>query len=271
MENMSGVITLIPARMNSSRLPGKALLDIGGKSLIQRVYENVLSAIDCDVVIASPDEGIIRACDGFGARAVLTARGLPSGTDAIADALRKIDPNGRLYDRVVNFQGDSVNVNPRVTWPLIDMVGRTGCDMATCAALFDSECDVTDPNNVKVVMGLKPDQTEGRALYFTRAAAPYIRDPERRDINRDFYHHIGIYVFKTESLHRFVSLPEGVLEARERLEQLRMIENGMTIHAKLVARLKITDGAPADVNTPEEYEMTKKSLIHIPRASRRGG
>jgi 3-deoxy-manno-octulosonate cytidylyltransferase (CMP-KDO synthetase) len=244
--------------MDSARLPGKALLDLNGKSVIRRVYENVRGAIQGDVFIASPDEEIIRECKSFGAPAVLTARGLPSGTDAIADALRSIDPGGGAYDVVVNFQGDGVNVDPRVNLPLIEMAERDGCDMATCGMAFQSEHDVPDPNMVKIVMGLRPGETEGRALYFTRAAAPYIRDPERSGINRDFYHHVGIYVFKAEALRRMVSLPEGVLEAREKLEQLRMLENGMTIRAKIIDRLKLIDDAPADVNTPEEYEEAKK-------------
>ncbi|MDR3255760.1 MAG: 3-deoxy-manno-octulosonate cytidylyltransferase [Synergistaceae bacterium] len=255
------MITFIPVHMNSARLPGKTLLDINGKSILQRVYENVRWAIDGEVVIASPDEEIIDVCRTFGGRAVLTAQGLPSGTDAIADALRNIDADGKDYDIAVDFQGDGVNVDPRVNLPLIEMVRRTGCDMATCCMTFKSERDVLDPNMVKIVMGLRPGETEARALYFTRAAAPYIRDPERSGLNKDYYHHIGIYVFRTDALRRVVSLPEGVLEAREKLEQLRMLENGMTIRAKLIDRLKLVDEAPADINTPEEYEVAKRWIF----------
>jgi len=258
---LPGTITLIPVHMNSARLPGKALLDLNGKSIVRRVYENVSEAFPGDVAVVSPDEEIMDACRACGARAVMSARGLPSGTDAIADALRILDPDGSRYDIVVDFQGDSVNVDPRVNLPLMDIVRRTGCDMATCGMVFSSGRDVADPNMVKIVMSLRPGETEGQALYFTRAAAPFIRDPERSGINKDFYHHIGIYVFKAESLRRAVSLPEGVLEAREKLEQLRMLENGMTIRAKLVDRLKLIEEAPADINTPEEYETAKKWII----------
>jgi 3-deoxy-manno-octulosonate cytidylyltransferase (CMP-KDO synthetase) len=247
--------------MDAVRLPGKALLDIKGRSILRRVYENVSAAADGEIVVASPDEEITRHCKEFGARAVLTAKGLASGTDAIADALRTVDPGGDVYDIAVNFQGDGVNVDPRVNVPLIEMIERTGCDMATCCMKFGSERDVADPNMVKVVMGLRPGETEGRALYFTRASAPYIRDSERDGINRDFYHHIGIYVFRADALRRAVSLPEGVLEAREKLEQLRMLENGMTIRAKLIERLKLIDEAPADINTPEEYETAKRRIL----------
>ena len=255
---LSNVITLIPVHLDSARLPRKALLDLSGKSLIQRVYENVSGALIGDVAVASPDEEIIAECERFGAHSVLTARGLPSGTDAIADALRRLDPDGGKYDIVVNFQGDSVNVDPRVNLPLIEIVERGGCDMATCGMIFSSEMEIADPNMVKIVMGLRPGETEGRALYFTRAAAPYVRDPERDGVNRDFYHHIGIYAFSADSLRRVVSLPEGVLEKREKLEQLRMLENGMTIIAKLIGSLKLIEEAPADINTPEEYEEAQK-------------
>ena len=106
-------------------------------------------------------------------------------------------------------------------------------------------------------MGLAKGQKEGRCLYFTRAVAPYTRDPEKCD-NQDYYHHIGIYVYKASSLKRFVSLPVGVLEKRESLEQLRALENGMTIRAKIIDKIKLIDEAPADVNTPEEYQAALK-------------
>jgi 3-deoxy-manno-octulosonate cytidylyltransferase (CMP-KDO synthetase) len=258
---LTRIITLIPVQIGSARLPGKALLDINGKSLLQRVFENVSGAILGDVAVASPDEEVIDACGVFGARAVLTAKGLPSGTDAIADALRIIESRGGKYDIVVDFQGDNVNVDPRVNIPLIEMIERTGCDMATCGMVFGSPQNIADPNMVKIVMGLRQGETEGRALYFTRAAAPYVRDPERTGVNKDYYHHIGIYVFKAQSLARVASLPEGALEAREKLEQLRLLENGMTIRAKLIERLKLIDEAPADVNTQEEYEAVKRWIL----------
>ena len=108
-------------------------------------------------------------------------------------------------------------------------------------------------------MGLREGETEGRCLYFTRAAAPFIRNPEKVQ-NHDYYHHIGIYVFKAASLKKFVSLPVGVLEARESLEQLRALENGMTIRAKIVETMKLVEEAPADINTPEEYEQACKVI-----------
>lgn len=254
---MSKVITMIPVRMAASRLPNKPLLDINGKSVIQRVYENVRKVIPGDVVIAAGDQAIVDECKKFGALSVLTDPSLPSGTDRIAVALKEIDPDGTKYDIVVNFQGDNINVDPRVNLPLIEMVERTGCDIATCGRVMTDEADINNPNMVKIVMGIKDGEKEGRCLYFTRASAPFIRNPEKSKTH-NFYHHIGIYVFKASALHKMVSLPVGVLEDREALEQLRALEAGMTIRAQVVDNIKLVEEAPADVNTPEEYEEAKK-------------
>ena len=254
---MSKVITMIPVRMAATRLPNKPLLDINGKSLIQRVFENVRKVIPGDVVVAAGDKAIVDECVKFGAKAVLTDPSLPSGTDRIASALKEIDPDGTKYDIVVNFQGDNINVDPSVCLPLVKMVEDTGCDIATCGMVFKSEKDVNDPNMVKIVMGIKDGEDEGRCIYFTRAPAPFIRNPEKSK-SHNFYHHIGIYVYKAESLKRIVSLPVGVLEDREALEQLRAIEDGMTIRAKVIGGMKLVDEAPADINTMEEYEEAKK-------------
>ncbi|MBP3616166.1 MAG: 3-deoxy-manno-octulosonate cytidylyltransferase [Alphaproteobacteria bacterium] len=254
---MSKVITMIPVRMAATRLPNKPLLDINGKSAIQRVYENVKAVIPGDVVVAAGDQAIVDECVKFGAKAVLTDPKLPSGTDRIAAALKEIDPDGTKYDIVVNFQGDNINVDPKVNLPLIEMVEKTGCDIATCGRVMLDEKDINDPNMVKIVMGIKDGETEGRCLYFTRASAPYIRNPEK-SMTHNFYHHIGIYVFKASSLQKMVSLPVGVLEDREALEQLRALEAGMTIRAKVVDNIKLIEEAPADINTPEEYEEAKK-------------
>jgi len=254
---MSRVITMIPARMASSRLPNKILLDVNGKSVLQRVYENVKAVIEGDVVIAAGDKEIVEEAKKFGAQAVLTDASLPSGTDRIAAALKELDPDGTKYDIVVDFQGDGINVDPKINLDLIEMIERTDCDIATCGMKFRKETDVTDPSMVKICMGLRDGEDEGRCLYFTRAAAPYIRDPNK-NVNKDYYHHIGIYVFKASSLQKMVSLPVGVLEARESLEQLRALENGMHIRAKIINNIKLIEKAPADINTMEEYQEALK-------------
>ena len=248
---------MIPVRMASTRLPNKPLLEVNGKTVIQRVYENVKASVPGDIIIAAGDQVLVDEAKKFGATAILTDPKLPSGTDRIAAALKQIDPDGTKYDIVVDFQGDGLNVDPKVNLDLIDMIERTDCDIATCGMVFKNEKDVQDPSMVKIVMGLHEGEKEGRCLYFTRAAAPYIRDPAKCK-NHDYYHHIGIYVFKAKSLQKMVSLPVGVLEGRESLEQLRALENGMTIRAKIVDNMKLVDNAPADINTPEEYEEACK-------------
>lgn len=250
---------MIPVRMASSRLPNKPLVDINGKTLIHHVYDNVKKVIKGDVYVAAGDQAIIDECAKFGAPAILTDPALPSGTDRIAAALKQIDPDGKKYDIVVNFQGDGLNVDPAINNELIEMVERTDCDIATCGMIFKTDADAQNPTNVKIVMGLRDGETEGRCLYFTRAVAPYTRNPEKCP-NQDLYHHIGIYVYKASSLQKIVELPVGVLENRESLEQLRALENGMYIRAKLIQNLKLVAEAPADVNTPEELSEARKYI-----------
>lgn len=246
-------ITMIPVRMASQRFPNKPLCDLKGKTLIQRVYENVMATGAGDIVIAAGDQSIVDHCKTFGAEAILTDPKLPSGTDRIAAALKIIDPAGKKYDYVVNFQGDNINVDPKINLKLIDLMQRTGADLTTAAKIITDEGDKTNPNIVKVAMGLRPGQTEGRCLYFSRATIPFTREPQECP-NQDLYHHIGVYCFNASSLQRMVAAPEGVLENRERLEQLRLLELGMTCHAVIVDKIKLIEAAPADINTPEEYE-----------------
>ncbi|MBO4284666.1 MAG: 3-deoxy-manno-octulosonate cytidylyltransferase [Alphaproteobacteria bacterium] len=252
---MTNVITMMPVRLAATRLPNKPLLDINGKTLVQRVYENVEKAMKgkTDIAVAAGDQKIVDEVQKFGGTAVLTDPNLPSGTDRIAAALKVLDPKGEKYDIVVDFQGDNLNVDPKVCLPLVEMVQKTNCDIATCGMIIKNEEDKTNPNVVKIVMGLKEGEDEGRCLYFTRATAPYTRNPEKCK-NQDLYHHIGIYVFKAASLQKMVSLPTGVLENRESLEQLRALENGMTIRAKIIDKIKLIDEAPADINTEEDLK-----------------
>ena len=259
---MSNVITLIPVRMKATRLPNKPLLDVNGRTVLERVCENVKKYIKGDVYVAAGDQEIVDACKKYGVPAILTDPALPSGTDRIAAALKQIDPSGKKYDIVVNFQGDGLNVDPRVNLPLIEMVEKGGCDIATCGMIFKTKEASDNPTNVKIVMGLRDGEKEGRALYFTRAAnCPFTRDPAKIK-NQDLYHHIGIYVYTADALRRMVSLPVGVLEARESLEQLRALEDGMVIRARIITQeeMKLNQDAPADVNTPEELEEARKYI-----------
>jgi len=250
---MSKVVTMIPVRMASQRFPNKPLCDIKGKTLIQRVYEHVMATNAGDVLIAAGDQVIVDHCKSFGAQAVLTDPKLPSGTDRIAAALKTIDPTGTKYDYVVNFQGDNINVDPKINLKLIDLMQRTGADLTTAAKVIIDEADKINPNIVKIAMGLREGQKEGRCLYFSRATIPFTREPQECK-NQDLYHHIGVYCFNAQSLQRMVSAPEGVLENREKLEQLRLLELGMSCHAIIIDKIKLIEEAPADINTREEYE-----------------
>lgn len=255
---MSKVITMIPTRMAATRLPNKPLIDINGKPMIQRIYENVKATIPGDICIAAGDKEIVEAAEKFGAKAILTDPSLPSGTDRIAMALKELDPDGSKYDIVVNFQGDNINVDPAINNQLIKIVEETNCDVATCGMIFKSMEEAENPSNVKIVMGLENGKRQARALYFTRALAPYIRNPEKCD-NHDYYHHIGIYVFKTSVLKKFTDMKQGILEKREALEQLRFLENGYHIQALIVDKIKLNDKAPADINTLEDLEAFRKA------------
>ncbi len=258
---MSNIITVIPARLKATRLPNKPLLEVNGKTIIRRVCENVMKYIKSDVYVAAGDKEIIEECNKIGIKSILTDPALPSGTDRIAAALDQIDPSGKKYDIIVNFQGDGLNVDPRVNLPLIKMIEKGDCDIATCGMIFKDQKSIEDPTNVKIVMGLRNGELEGRALYFTRAVCPYIRDPDK-PVNKDYYHHIGIYVYKANSFKRMVSLPVGVLEDRESLEQLRALEDGMIIKAKIITseEMKLIQEAPADINTPTELEEARKYI-----------
>ena len=257
---MSKIVTMIPARLASSRLPNKPLLDINGKTLIQRVYENVKKVVPGDIYVAAGDQAIVDECNKFGAKAILTDPFLPSGTDRIAAALKEIDPTGEKYDIVVNFQGDAVNVDPEINNTLIEIVERTGCDIATCGRIFKNMPDAQSPSNVKIIMGLREGEKEGRCLYFTRSLAPHTRNPEKAK-NQDLYHHIGIYVYSAKALKKIVELPVGVLEDREALEQLRALENGMVIRALLIENLSLNNAAPADIDTEEELMEARKYIF----------
>lgn len=248
--------------MKATRLPNKPLLDVNGKTVLERVCENVKKYIDSDIYVAGGDQEIIDACKNYNIPAILTDPNLPSGTDRIASALQQIDPSNTKYDIVVNFQGDGLNVDPRVNLPLIKMVEKGNCDIATCGMVFKSREESDNPTNVKIVMGLREGEREGRALYFTRAGnCPFTRDVDKIK-NQDLYHHIGIYVYTTIALKKMVSLPTGVLEERESLEQLRALENGMTIMARIIEKdeMVLNIDAPADINTVEELELARKYI-----------
>jgi 3-deoxy-manno-octulosonate cytidylyltransferase (CMP-KDO synthetase) len=240
-------IVLIPARMASTRLPNKPLADIGGAPMIVWVWRQAVAAKVGPVVVAAAEREIADAIEKAGGRAVLTDPDLPSGTDRINAALKAIDPEG-VHDVVVNLQGDLPALDPDFVSISVETLGPTGADIATLAAEIDDPADYDNPSVVKPVVVWDVTGTRGRALYFTRARAPWGEGA--------LYHHVGIYAFRREALSRFVALPPSPLEKREKLEQLRALEAGMSI---AVARV---DEVPLSVDTPADLARARKVLGH---------
>ncbi|HJS46096.1 MAG TPA: 3-deoxy-manno-octulosonate cytidylyltransferase [Rhizomicrobium sp.] len=238
-------ILLIPARMASTRLPGKPLADIGGVPMIVRVWARAMAAGLGPVVVASAEKAIVAAVEKAGGRAVLTDPALPSGSDRIWAALMSADPQG-AHDVVVNLQGDLPALDPEQLKTVVAALAKSGADIATLAAPIDNAADEANPAVVKAVVAWDAQERLGRALYFTRTRAP--------GGEGTLYHHIGLYAYRREALESFVALPPSALEQREKLEQLRALEAGMSI---AVARV---DEAPLSVDTPADLEKARKQL-----------
>jgi 3-deoxy-manno-octulosonate cytidylyltransferase (CMP-KDO synthetase) len=234
-------IVVIPARMASTRLPGKPLAEIAGVPMIVRVWRQAVAAGVGPVVVAAAEREIADAIEAAGGRAVMTTPELPSGSDRVFEALGKV---GGEHDVVVNLQGDLPALEPADIRAVVDALG--GADIATLAARIDDPADFDNPSVVKPVVAWDAGGRLGRALYFTRARAPSGEGA--------LYHHIGIYAFRHAALARFVALPPSALEKREKLEQLRALEAGMSI---AVARV---DAVPLSVDTPADLEKARKLL-----------
>ncbi|MDD9878556.1 MAG: 3-deoxy-manno-octulosonate cytidylyltransferase [Magnetovibrio sp.] len=238
-------IVLIPARLASTRLPNKPLAEIGGQPMIVQVWNRAREADVGPVVVACAEQAIFEAVRDAGGEAVLTDPDHPSGSDRIFEALAKTDGEGR-FDAVVNLQGDLPTIAPDAVRAVLGPLSESTCDIATLVAEITDPAERDDPNVVKAVLAMAPGAGVGRALYFSRATVPTGDGP--------LYHHIGIYAYRRLALERFVTLDPGVLEARERLEQLRALENGMRIDATLV------DTVPLGVDTPAELQRAREIL-----------
>ena len=242
-------VLLIPARMAASRLPGKPLADIAGVPMIVRVWRQAMAAGLGPAVVAAGEPEIVAAVEQAGGRAVLTDPALPSGSDRIFAALRAVDSQG-AHDVVVNLQGDLPALDPAQIRAVVAALADSGADIATLAAPIDNEPDRTNPAVVKAVVAWDRDERLGRALYFTRATAP--------SGEGTLWHHVGLYAFRRAALTRFVALSPSPLEKREKLEQLRALEAGMSI---AVARV---DSPPLSVDTPEDLERANRILKNTP-------
>ena len=235
-------IVLIPARMASTRLPGKPLADIAGRPMIVHVLERARAAAIGPVVVACAEPAIAKAVEGAGGRSVLTDPDHPSGSDRIFEALQAVDPAGR-HDAVVNLQGDLPTLDPALPALALALLTDPAVDIGTLAAEIVDPAERNDPSVVKAVVSHRLGETHGRALYFTRATAPSGDGP--------LWHHIGLYAYRREALARFVALPPSPLERRERLEQLRALEDGMRIEVAFV------DTVPLGVDTPAQLEQAR--------------
>jgi 3-deoxy-manno-octulosonate cytidylyltransferase (CMP-KDO synthetase) len=239
-------IVMIPARLRSQRLPGKPLALIGGVPMIVHVWRRACEADVGPVVVACAEAEIVDAVEAHGGKAALTDRELPSGTDRIFQVLRQIDAE-RRFERVINVQGDLPTLDPDAIRAVLLPIDRLDTDLGTLATQIEDPGERDDPNVVKPVIAHDPDQPRlGRALYFSRATVPSGEGP--------VYHHIGIYAYRRAALERLAVLPPSPLEQRERLEQLRALENGLTIGVALV------DTIPLGVDTPKDLERARAML-----------
>jgi 3-deoxy-manno-octulosonate cytidylyltransferase (CMP-KDO synthetase) len=240
----TSTLILIPARMASSRLPGKPLADIAGLPMIVQVLRRAQEAGLGRAVVATDTDDIVSVVTAHGGEAMLTRADHPSGSDRIFEALEKLDPAGKV-DTIINLQGDLPTIPAddirAVAAPLVD----AAVDIGTLAAEIDDAEEHVNPSVVKAI-GSPLSKERLRALYFTRATAPANDGPR--------YHHIGIYAYRRAALARFVRLPPSVLEQRERLEQLRALEAGMRID------ITIVNSVPLGVDTPADLETARRML-----------
>jgi 3-deoxy-manno-octulosonate cytidylyltransferase (CMP-KDO synthetase) len=253
-------VGIIPARLQSTRLPRKLLLNVTGKPLIQYVWE---TACECpefhDVVIATDSEEIARVVHSFGGRAEMTGQH-NSGTDRIAEVTRRCFPDA---DVIVNLQGDEPELDPQVVASLVREMRSSGCQMATVAAPITSAAVVRDPSCVKVVMDVN-----GRAMYFSRSPIPFSRDLAIEDHFRDgepspWLLHVGLYAFRRDFLLKLTTMPPSPLEQLEKLEQLRALQSGASMAVAVV------NHAAVGIDTPEDYAafVARQSRPQIRRAA----
>ncbi len=243
-------IAIIPARYASTRFPGKPLADMGGKPMIQRVYEQVKRAVH-DVWVATDDSRIFETVQSFGGKAVMTSTEHRSGTDRIQEAYSKI---GEDFDVVINVQGDEPFIRPEQIESLKECFDSKDVELATLVKPFKKEdgFDILfNPNSPKVVINKKNE-----AIYFSRSIVPYIRDSHHTEWldKHIFYKHIGMYAYRVDVLKEITQLPQSSLEKAESLEQLRWIENGYRI------RVGYTDVETIGIDTPEDMEKAMKLL-----------
>lgn len=242
-------IVLIPARLGATRLPDKPLAEIHGEPMIVHVWRRAVEAEVGPVVVAAAEPAIAAAIEHAGGTAVLTRQDHSSGSDRIDEALGKIDPGGR-HDVVINFQGDMPTLAPDLLSAVLEPLAQPEVDIGTLAVEITRPDERSNPNVVKVAADFTADRRIARAHYFSRSPVPWPGE----DDSLPLYHHIGLYAYRRAALTRFVALPRGGLESRERLEQLRALDGGMRIDVALV------DTLPLGVDTPDDLERARALL-----------
>ena len=246
-------IAVIPARYASTRFPGKPLALLGGKPVIERVYEQVSGVVE-NVVVATDDERIYRAVEDFGGRVVMTSTEHRSGTDRCWEAYQK---QGEEYDVVINVQGDEPFIAYSQLRAIMACFEDESTDIATLVKPFAAEDGLEaleNPNSPKVVL-----DAESRAIYFSRSVIPYLRGVERSEWleRHTFYKHIGMYAFRVKALREVTALPQSTLEKAESLEQLRWLENGYKIG------VGISDVETIGIDTPEDLARAEEFLLNL--------
>jgi len=242
---------IIPARYASTRFPGKPLVEIAGKPMIQWVYENASKAFS-HIYVATDDERIAIAVEGFGGNCIMTSTSHQSGTDRCAEALLAVEKvTGISFEIVINIQGDEPFVNPELLHLLVEPFKNSKTQIATLVKPFEKGEDIFNPNSPKVAVG-----TNGNALCFSRSAIPYIRGCEENQWAEKhiFYKHIGLYAYRASVLKEITLLPQSPLELAESLEQLRWLENGYNI------AISATDAETLAVDTPDDLEKVRNLI-----------
>jgi 3-deoxy-manno-octulosonate cytidylyltransferase (CMP-KDO synthetase) len=242
-------LVIIPARMASTRLPGKPLADIAGKPMIVQVWERAMAAKVGEVLVACDSQEVADAVTAAGGHAILTRPDHPSGSDRIWEAYTHFDREGR-FSTIINVQGDLPTLDPALVQAVLEPLHNPAVDIGTLACVIADDEEKRDPAVVKPVISFCDTHQDaghiGRALYFTRCPAPHGEG--------ELYHHIGIYAYRRDSLRRFVELAPSPLEQREKLEQLRALEHGMRIDVAIVQTV------PLGVDTPQHLEKARKAL-----------
>ena len=253
-------IGIIPARYASTRFPAKPLAMLGGRPVIQRVYEQVNGILD-DACVATDDERIEAAVKAFGGKVVMTSTEHKSGTDRVQEAFEKV---GAGYDVVVNIQGDEPFIQPSQITALMDCFSDADTEIATLVHPFTSQNtwdDLANPNYVKVVVAADRNTSFlGKAVYFSRSVVPYLRGVEQSEWLRkgQFYRHIGMYAYRADVLQRITQLRQTPLELAECLEQLRWLEHGLTIKVAECHTVSIGIDTPQDLEKAIEYLQTEQ-------------